>query len=385
MIQTHIKRIAPRRIHSTVSIFTRYKSHATKDDQKTFSRRKNSNSNSNNNNNNNNNNTTNTPTNNNTSNSSKDASLSLPPSTSQQNESPIPYLPMSSLPPLPEHLKQEAKEGEDKEPNFKVELSTPKPFIDLVVPQFAVTQPNLKIMSLEKMGKVKDLSRNFSSFAENGGAMTNDAEDGQVDDLALIQLGKEIGAFMEPDYNEMYPSFKHPLKKSLSGMTALNKPLNSIHDSYLWEVVSPEKLWKAPYQGLQDPLGFKKWEQEFLAKEEKRKEEQQLELKEYREFQALMGNRNSFFETGVDGKKFSIGLEAGADAGVGASAGTSASAGADSSTSGVVGNEAGARADTTVSTRGRRRKLNRKLLKKFKKLKEDGKVPERNEIIIELK
>lgn len=379
MIQTHIKRIAPRRIHSTVSIFTRYKSHATKDDQKTFSRRKNSN-------NNNNNNTNNTPTNNNTSNSSKDASLSSlssPPSSSQQNESPIPYLPMSSLPPLPEHLKQEAKEGEDKEPNFKVELSAPKPFIDLVVPQFAVTQPNLKIMSLEKMGKVKDLSRNFSSFAENGGAMTNDAEDGQVDDLALIQLGKEIGAFMEPDYNEMYPSFKHPLKKSLSGMTALNKPLNSIHDSYLWELVSPEKLWKAPYQGLQDPLGFKKWEQEFLAKEEKRKEEQQLELKEYKEFQALMGNRNSFFETGVDGKKSSIGLEAGAEAGSEASASTSA--GADSSTSGVVGNEAGARADTTISTRGRRRKLNRKLLKKFKKLKEDGKVPERNEIIIELK
>lgn len=41
--------------------------------------------------------------------------------------------------------------------------------------------------------------------------------------------------------------------------------MNKIKDQFLWDVIPEEKLAFAPPYQVDNPLGFKKWEQELIA------------------------------------------------------------------------------------------------------------------------
>ncbi|CAI5758424.1 unnamed protein product [Candida verbasci] len=138
-------------------------------------------------------------------------------------------------------------------------------------------------------------------------------------DDSLISTSHEIISSLESNLNEMYPMLSHPLKRSISGISKINPELDNIDDEYLWELYPNNKMYGIPpYQS--DVLGFKKWENDLIDKNHKQEMEDELNKREYKQFVAQLKG-NSLFGT------------------------------------------------------QHRRKLNRDLLKKFKKLQKEGKIP----------
>lgn len=87
---------------------------------------------------------------------------------------------------------------------------------------------------------------------------------------------------------------EHPLKKSLSGLVSLNPHLEDVEDEYLWDLIPQEDLFgRPPFEEKFDINGFKKWEEKELEKlsaEEKHK-------KEYEDFKLLLHKNGSFYKT----------------------------------------------------------------------------------------
>ncbi|CCG23538.1 hypothetical protein CORT_0D07050 [Candida orthopsilosis Co 90-125] len=236
------------------------------------------------------------------------------------------YLPISVLPQMPQHLQEQSLESIYEslgQKHILDRINQPKG-IDLVIPPEFIKPPQPPKRHV-RPEKTKDLDKKIKNFIA-----------GERDDRSLIHLGKEISAHMEPDHNEIYPILEHPLKKSLSGLKTLNPAMNKIKDQFLWDVIPEEKLAFAPPYQVDNPVGFKKWEQELIAEREKVKKEQDLILKELQEFEKLMGDSKSFFGKNQNDPKSDDASDNGA--------------------------------------KGSRRKLNRKLLKKYKKLKDEGKI-----------
>ncbi|EGW31237.1 uncharacterized protein SPAPADRAFT_51266 [Spathaspora passalidarum NRRL Y-27907] len=111
----------------------------------------------------------------------------------------------------------------------------------------------------------------------------------------------------------------HPLKSSISGMLELNPGLNDIDDEYLWDNLPMDGL--PPYQ--KTPLGFKEWELEQIEKKKMEKLKSEEYDRKYAKLKAALANPKAFY------KKV-----------------------------------------------GGRTKVDRKLLKQYLKLKEEGKIPE---------
>lgn len=239
------------------------------------------------------------------------------------------YLPTSALPQMPEHLQEQSLESIYEslgQKHILDRINQPKG-IDLIIPPEFIKPPQPPKRHV-RPEKTKDLDKKIKNFMA-----------GERDDRSLIHLGKEISAHMEPDHNEIYPILEHPLKKSLSGLKVLNPAMNKIKDQFLWDVMPEEKLAFVPPYQVDDELGFKQWEQNLIAEREKVKKEQDLIMKELQEFEKLMGDSKSFFGNGTTDSQKN-----------------------DSNTSDATG------------AKGSRRKLNRKLLKKYKKLKDEGKI-----------
>ncbi|KAI5967304.1 hypothetical protein CANMA_003124 [Candida margitis] len=242
------------------------------------------------------------------------------------------YLPTSALPQMPKHLQDQSFESIYEslgQKHILDRINEPKG-IDLIIPREFIKPPQPPKRHV-RPEKTKDLDKKIKNFIA-----------GEHDDRSLIHLGKEISAHMEPDHNEIYPILEHPLKKSLSGLKTLNPAMNKIKDQFLWDVIPEDNMAFVPPYQVDNPLGFKKWEQELIAERERAKREQDSILKELQEFDKLMGDSKSFF-----GKNQ-----------------TNDSQGGDNSEDASDGSGA----------KGSRRKLNRKLLKKYKKLKDEGKI-----------
>ncbi|CUM66437.1 uncharacterized protein PRCAT00004101001 [Priceomyces carsonii] len=135
--------------------------------------------------------------------------------------------------------------------------------------------------------------------------------------LNLIKL------YYDQNTNSFQPYPEHTLKRSLLGMINLNPCLNDIDDKYLWKLFPEHKLFGVP-PFEEGSHGFKKWEREMLEKEKEAKIAKEDDQRELTEFESALKNSKSFF---------------------------------------------------TKPKKGSRRKLDRKLLKKYKKLKEEGKIP----------
>lgn len=87
---------------------------------------------------------------------------------------------------------------------------------------------------------------------------------------------------------------EHPLKKSLSGLVSLNPHLEDVEDEYLWELIPQEDLFgRPPFEEKFDINGFKKWEQKELEKLSAKEQHKQ----EYEDFKMLLHTNGSFYKT----------------------------------------------------------------------------------------
>ena len=203
------------------------------------------------------------------------------------------YLPLSLMPKLPKHL-------EAKEEPVGVDLEIPMKYIMNVKPvEVAPTKETRTFV--DEINKTMKQSDN---------------------DKKLISISNMIAQFMDPDPNKMFTVSEHPLKRSLSGISKMNPGLNKIKDEYLWNIIPEENMFGVPPYQKDEPLGFEKWEKNFIEEKEKNRLQKETDQKEYEKFLVDLNASESF-----------------------------------------------------VSSKGTRKKIDRKLLKKYKKLKKDGKLP----------
>ncbi|KAI5953138.1 hypothetical protein KGF54_002509 [Candida jiufengensis] len=226
----------------------------------------------------------------------------------------IPYI--TELPKIPSHQQTKSFEEIFKELGqsniFQEQIKPATKGINLIIPKEFI-KPEIQTPPRHKLEKSKDLDKKIKNFIISNQTTTEQKEK----DKNLIMLGKEISSQMEPDQNEIYSYLQHPIKKSLSGLKILNPGLQNINDNYLWDIIPEDKLVCTPPYQTDDPLGFKKFNENFIQNQTKEASEKDSILKEVQEFEKLMGNSTTF-----------------------------------------------------IQNNGSRRKLNRKLLKNFKKLKD---------------
>lgn len=158
---------------------------------------------------------------------------------------------------------------------------------------------------------------------------------GELDNLAKAEDDSQISQshlklvklYYDQDTNSFQPVPEHSLKKTLSGMLNLNPSLDDIDDEYLWELIPKDKAFGVPpFEQEITPNGFKKWEQEKLIEQKIANSARDSNIREFKEFEKQFTQTKSFYKKA-----------------------------------------------------GSRRKLDRKLVKKYKKLKEDGKLPNDDE------
>lgn len=192
--------------------------------------------------------------------------------------------------------------------------------IDLQIPKEYLKLSVVK-PSKESDKETRELDDKIESFSQR-----------EADHQTLIAISKEIGKYLEPELNRMYSTEEHPMRKSLSGMSKINPTLDIIEDSYLWEILPPKKLFGIPPYQRSDPLGFKEWERKLVEKEVKKQLEDEAYKEEYGKMMAEVSDADSFI----------------------------------------------------MSKRGARKRINRKLLKNYKKLEKDAKLPEKYKLVIEV-
>lgn len=141
-------------------------------------------------------------------------------------------------------------------------------------------------------------------------------------ELAQSQL-KLIKLYYDQDTNSFQPLPEHSLKKTLSGMLNLNPNLDDIDDEYLWKLIPKDKIFGVPpFEQKIEVNGFKKWETEKLKHLKLENSNRDSNIKEFKEFEKQFTKTKSFF------KKI-----------------------------------------------GSRKRVDHKLIRKYKKLKQEGKIP----------
>ncbi|RLV93796.1 hypothetical protein JA1_002236 [Spathaspora sp. JA1] len=120
-------------------------------------------------------------------------------------------------------------------------------------------------------------------------SLLNSIARGEVKDKSgnLPQLSIDIED--EIIYSKRGP---HPIKSSLSGMFELNPELNDIDDEYLWENLRMDGF--PPFQ--KTPLGFKQWEIEQVERKRLEKLKSEEHDKKYAKLKAALENPKTFYK-----------------------------------------------------------------------------------------
>lgn len=122
-------------------------------------------------------------------------------------------------------------------------------------------------------------------------------------DLTLSQLNM-IKLYYDQESNSYQPLPEHTLKKSLLGMINLNPALVDIDDEFLWNIIPRDKLFgKPPFEMNMGPNAFKDWEKQMLEKERKERDAKEIDEKEYKEFEISLNKAKSFFKKSGGRKK----------------------------------------------------------------------------------
>lgn len=165
-----------------------------------------------------------------------------------------------------------------------------------------------------------DITAKDKAVVEELDRLSKSDEDPELQQMYLSM----IKLYYDQETNMYQPEREHILKRSLSGMIKLNPSLEDISNAYLWKIIPKEKSFGVPpYESRIKKDGFKKWEKEQLQRHQEELKRNESVNKEFEEFKKQLMTFKTFFKVRSDG----------------------------------------------------RRKLDRKLLKKYKKLKQQGKIP----------
>lgn len=222
------------------------------------------------------------------------------------------YIPFKDFPKAPESILKQTAEELFSNINMKPVSEPPQNKDNFI--DFSIPDKYLKSKAKDEITeKDKALVEELDNFIRS-----NDQLEQALSQLNFIKL------YYDQDSNLYQPLPEHTLKKSLSGMINLNPSLNDIDDEYLWNLIPKDKTFGIPpFEASITKDGFKKWEQTQLQKRKSEMKDEEINNKEFEDFKLLLHNSKTFFKVNSNG----------------------------------------------------RRKLDRKLLKRYKKLKQEGKIP----------
>lgn len=141
---------------------------------------------------------------------------------------------------------------------------------------------------------------------------------------------------VEYDNNNMLRSPEHPLKESITGMFVSNPLMSTFDNDYLWDMYPRGKVFgNVPFGGDSSFNGFKNWEKGENEKAKEKGDHFESKLQEMKEFNLTLNETNSFYRKSA------------------ASSPTKTS-------------------KTETKKAGGRRKLDRGLLKQYRKYKKEG-------------
>ena len=225
------------------------------------------------------------------------------------------YIPYNKFPKAPEYIHDLSDEDFDKPvsvASLNPKPPTPNPH----------TYIDFKIP--DKFVKSKISISDKISEKERGivDALNDFAKAESQEDMEKFKL-KFVKYYYDPDTDSFEPLPEHDLKTSILGMMSFNPQLNDIEDEYLWKLFPKHKLFGVPpFETIKEPHGFKVWEQSQLEKQREKKEAKKLVDKEYKDFKLSLTDSKSVY-----------------------------------------------------TKLGSRRKIDRRLVKKYKELKEKGALP----------
>lgn len=228
------------------------------------------------------------------------------------------YIPFADFPKVPENILKQT--DEELFSNVNMEPTNNSSGAEDNFINFRIPDKYLKTKAKDEITeKDKALVEELDNFLKS-----NDVLEQSQSQLNFIKL------YYDQDTNLYQPLPEHTLKKSLSGMINLNPSLDDIDDEYLWKLIPKDKTFGIPpFEQSITKHGFKNWEQIQLKKQEKEMKNQEINNKEFEEFKVLLHNSKTFFKVHSNG----------------------------------------------------RRKLDRKLLRKYKQLKQQGKIPKDFDLI----
>lgn len=159
----------------------------------------------------------------------------------------------------------------------------------------------------------------------------------------------------EYDANNMMRSPDHPLKESITGMFVSNPLMESIDDDFLWDLYPKGKSFgHAPFGGDASFNGFRDWEKAENAKVKEKEAQFETKLNEMKDFNSTLSESKSFYrQTPIAHEKIE----------------TKETSAKESSKDAV---------EATTKKVGGRRKLDRGLLKQYRKYKKEGWLRRRN-------
>lgn len=139
---------------------------------------------------------------------------------------------------------------------------------------------------------------------------------------------------MDQNMNPLIRITDHPLKESITGLFAANHYMHYLDNEYLWSMYPSGKLFgNAPYGGDASFDGFKKWEDGETRKIQEKNASFEARVREVEEFTDALNESNSFYRKPTQELK---------------------------------------KAGDSSAKAGGRRKLDRGLLRKYRKYKKEG-------------
>ncbi|ODV81510.1 uncharacterized protein CANTADRAFT_24426 [Suhomyces tanzawaensis NRRL Y-17324] len=241
--------------------------------------------------------------------------------TSTITPDPNTYIPFSKFPKVPESILSQSLEDLYSSMNLKYNPDAEQQprYVDFAIPDKFIKPKTKDLITEKDRALVSELDK-FSKSEED--------EEANQTQLKLIKL------YYDQDTNTLQPMPEHALKKSLLGMINMNNTLNDIEDDYLWELFPRDKLFGIPpFETSNGGInGFKKWEKDMLEKEKKEQDLKDEDIRQYKDFEQSLSDTKSFYKK-------------------------------------VAG--------------GTRKKVDRKLVKRYKKLKEEGKIPNDNKEVVQ--
>lgn len=127
----------------------------------------------------------------------------------------------------------------------------------------------------------------------------------ELDDLSIAdspekiaqRLSRAFKLFYDQETDSYHTLPEHALRRSLSGMINLNPNMDDIDDEYLWQLFPKGSLFGTPpFEGAESGTHtFRQWEQEMLEKQRRADEKNQSRLQEYNELQMYLNDTKSFF------------------------------------------------------------------------------------------